>query len=329
MQHDLCTQDDSNKDVPITSDKPVKSVPLLLPDQTSYTTHRAVTPLLPASEKISHKKLDQSYGYSEWELSSLKASEGSQASIDDFSPVHLVSSDSVSEATSKEFSEDFTSFPEFNRVISEFEKTVPEFESEENRIQPKDIYEGPGSPHPSDSDLEFFDCQQTFSDFSEAEDVNPEQQINFHVTEPLSPTPTPDVNLLRQRPQNASHHLLRVEDYKHFSSCKESSGELAYDSEGSWECQTDGDHQTCEELPSRGQAGYYDDDEFLGRVRVGACVKFCTGCWFSWLVAVVDESQYRKLLALDEVKGTNECFAFPCFQENNTKLKIWTCVEYQ
>lgn len=302
------TQDASKIGVLFMEDKLMKSLPLQLPDQNVYTTHRAVSPVLPASEKTSCLKSERSCGHSEWELSpkkaqsselfspmstqflvppdyeavfsghqTLRVSECSQASLNDLSPVSPVFSDSVSAqvvmgATTKgesENDEDFEFSPDFNRILSEFEKTVSEFESENPEILPKDLSKGSESPQHSDSDLEFFDCRQAFSDFSEPEEVKLKHEISYHISEPPSPMPgsSPDVGFLTGSPQYTAHPYLQVEGYKRFSSGSESLGEFAYDSEGSRECRTDGDLPVCEELPSRDQAGYYDDDDSLGRVR--------------------------------------------------------------
>lgn len=207
----------------------------------------------------------------------LRVSECSPTSLNDLSPVSPVFSDSISaqavtEATTKgesENAEDFEFSPDFNRVLSEFEKTVSQFESEDPKGVPKELGKGWESPQHSDSDLEFFDCRQAFSDFSESEEVKVGHEITYDISEPPSPMPgsSPDVSFLKGSPQYTAHPFLRVVDYKRFSSGSESLGEFAYDSEGSRECRTEGDLPLCEELPSRDQAGYYDDDDFLGRVR--------------------------------------------------------------
>ena len=306
----------------------MKSVPLQLPDQNLYTTHRTVTPVLPSPQKTFDLSSDRLHGYSEWELSTkeaqsselfspmssqflvppdyeavfsghqtLRVSECSQASSNNLSPVSPVFSDSaqvVTETTTKsesETGEDFGFSPDFNRVLSELEKTALEIESEGPKLQQKDLSKESESPLHSDSDLEFFDCRQAFSDFSEPEDVEPENKISYHITEPPSPMPgsSPDIGFLKGSPQYTSHPFLMVEDYKQFSSASESLGEFVCDSEGSRECWTEGDLPVCEELPSRDQAGYYDDDDFLGRVRVSARAQHCTGMCLAWfkLIAVV------------------------------------------
>ncbi|XP_040886799.1 uncharacterized protein LOC121176786 [Toxotes jaculatrix] len=277
-----------------TDDKPMKSVPLQLPEQSSYTTHRTVTPVLSSLEKTDRELFPEEAQSSELfsPMSSqflvppdyeavfsghqtLRVSECSQASLNDLSPVSPVFSDSaqvVTEVTAKRESsksEDFEFSPGFNRVISEFEKTVSEFEAEEPKVPPKGLRKGSESPQHSDSDMEFFDCRQVLSDFSEAEEVKLEHGLSlaYHISEPPSPMPgsSPDIGFLKGSPPYTAHPFLRVEDYKRFSSGSESLGEFAYDSEGSRECRTEGDLPGCEELPSRDQAGYYDDDDFLGR----------------------------------------------------------------
>lgn len=146
---------------------------------------------------------------------------------------------------------------------SELESTDPNF------LQ-KDFKKKTESPQQSDSESEFFDCRQALSDFSDPEDLTAlEHDVKYRISEPPSPIPgsSPNMNFLRPSPQGRTHSYLRVDDSKRFSSGSESLGDFAYDSEGSRECQTEGDLPVCEELPSRGQAGYYDDDDFLGRVR--------------------------------------------------------------
>lgn len=294
------TQDASKIGVVITDDKPMKSVPLQLPDKNSYTTHRTVTPVLSASEKTLCLKSDRSRGHSDWELSpktaqsselfspmstqflvppdyeavfsghqTLRVSEYSQAPLNDSRPVPPVFSDSISaqvvtEATAKAESEnDFS--PDFNRVLSEFEKTVSEFESEDPSVLPKELSKGSESSQHSDSDVEFFDCSQAFSDFSEPEEMKLDHEMTYHISEPLSPLPgsSPDAGSLKVSPRYTSQPFLRVEDYKRFSSGSETLSEFAYELGGSREDNL----PVCEELPSRDQAGYYDDDDFLGRVR--------------------------------------------------------------
>lgn len=289
-------QDSSKIGVLFTDDKPVKSVPLQLPNQNSYTTHRSVTPILPPSES------DMLHGYSEWKLYStkdhsselfspmstqffvpldykaiftghqtLRVSESSQASLNEVSPVSPVfggsfSAQVLAEASTKGESDHAEEFsPDFSRVLSELKKGISEFESDSKDI-PKDLSKGQEFLQHSDSDLEFFDCRQVLSD-SEPEDVKLENDINYHISESPCPVPGSSPNVLKGRPQYTAHPYLQVEDYKHFSSGSESLGDFAYDSESSWEFQTNSDLPVCEELPSRDHEGYCDDDDFLGRVR--------------------------------------------------------------
>ncbi|CAJ1086557.1 uncharacterized protein LOC121176786 [Xyrichtys novacula] len=189
------------------------------------------------------------------------------------SPLSPVFSDSISAQVTSgakeepEDAQDFEFSPGFQKVLSEFEKTVSEFESEDQKVPPKEPRKGSASPQLSESDLEFYDCRQTFSDFSDAEDVKLDHEVIYRISEPPSPMPgsSLDMTLVKGGPRLATHPFLHVEDYKRFSSGSESLGEFAYDSEGSRECQAEGDLPVCEELPSRDQAGYYDDDDFLGR----------------------------------------------------------------
>lgn len=293
------TQDASEISMLVSDDKPV-TVPLQLPDHSSYTTHRAVSPVLPSYEKPSGLPQE----FSEWESSpkearsselfspmsdqfllppdyeaifsghqTLRASECSQASLNDLSPVSPVFSDSSSaqvvtrEARQRrsETAEDYEFSPEFKRVLSEFERTVSEFESEEPNVPLKEPRKSPESPLHSDSDLEFFDCRQ---DFSEPDDGKAEQEVVYHIYEPPSPVPrrTSDVGFLKGSSQHVARPFLQVEDHKRFSSGSESLCEFAYDSEASREGPTEGGLPMCEELPSRDQAGFYDGDDFLGRV---------------------------------------------------------------
>lgn len=296
------TQDDSEIDVLFTGNKRKESVPLQLPDHNTHTTHRTVTPMLHSLEKTFCLTEEKSHGYSEWKLSpeeaqscelfapmssqflvpaddeaefsgqqTLQVSECSQASLKDLSPVSPVFSDSIPTQVAAEATiqgEDFSEFsPDFNRVLLEFEKTVSEFESEDPKVPTKQLSKGSESEQHSDSDVEFFDCRQAFCDFSAPEEVKLESDISYHISEPASPMPgtSPDTSFLKESPQHA--HFLKVDDFKRLSSGSESLSEFAYDSEGSQECRSERDLPLCEELPSRYQAGYYDDDDFLGRVR--------------------------------------------------------------
>ncbi|KAF3697517.1 Ankyrin-2 [Channa argus] len=295
------TRDDSQIGLVFTDSKPVKSVPIQLPDQNSYATHRTVSPLLHSLEKTLCLGEDESQGYSEWKLSpkespstellsptssqflvppdyesvfsgrqNLRVSECSQASMNDLSPVSPVFSDSIqthvlTEATAEGNVFEFS--PDFNRVLSEFEKTVSDFETEKPKLSQKDLSKSSASPQNSDSDVEFFDCKQVFSDLSEPEEIKLGHDITHHISEPPSPMPgsSLDIGFLKESPQYIASSVLQLEDYKRFSSGSESLGDFAYDSEGSQECQIEDDLPICEELPSRDQAGYYDDDDFLGR----------------------------------------------------------------
>ncbi|XP_029382688.1 ankyrin-2b isoform X1 [Echeneis naucrates] len=273
-----------------TDDKPTKSVPLQLPELSSYTTDRTVPPFLPSLEQPFCKESHTFYGFSGLGLSSeearpcelfspmsshflvppdyeavfsghqiLRVSECSQTSPD-FGDSAQVGTEATAKRES-ETAEDFEFSPDFNRVLSGFEKTVSEFESEELKVSSE-------SPQDSDSDVEFFDCRQALSDFSEPEDLKPKHKVTYHISEPPSPAPgsSPDMGLLKGSPQYTAHPFLQVEDYKCFSSGSESLCDFAYDFEGSRECRIEHDLPLqCEELPSRDQAGYYNDDDSLGR----------------------------------------------------------------
>lgn len=244
-------------------------------------------------------------GYSEWELSpkgaqsselyspmsdqiwvppdyeavfsgdqTLTVSQFSQASSDDLSPLSPVFSDfsSAQPATQDNINEvsksieDFQFSPDFKRVLSDFERTALEFELQDPNIQLMDSRKVSKSAEHSDSDQEFFDCRQ---DFSEPDDVEePEHEAAYHISEPPSPKPrTSDMDTLKVSHEFSTQPFLQVGDPRRFSFGSESLGDLDYDSEASQECATKADIHTCEELPSRDQAGYYDDDDSLGRVR--------------------------------------------------------------
>ncbi|XP_068455706.1 uncharacterized protein [Clinocottus analis] len=262
-------------------------------DPNSYSTHRAVTPVLPASESKSYLQLGSSQGPPEREFSrneaqpselfspmstqflappdyeaiflgrqTLRVSQYSQDSLSALSPESSDSSSAqvVTEATTKTESQkdEGSEFPpDFTRVLSEFESEDPE-------VQPEELGKRLDSPQLSDSDVEFFDCRQAFSEPGE---VKLERDITYHISEPPSPMPgsRPDGGFLKGSPQYTAHPFLQVQDYKHFSSSSDSLS--ACDTEGSQEGQTDANLPSCEELPSRDQAGYSDDDDFLGRVR--------------------------------------------------------------
>lgn len=252
--------------------KQSRPVPLQLPEQTSYTTHRTVTPVLPSSEETSCL-----YRSSEALCSELFSPMSSHflvppdyeavfsgqqtLRVSDSSPPVFTESTTSSKS---EPAEDFEFSPDFNRVLAEFDKTVCDFESP--KVEP---HKGSDSPQLSDSDLEFFDCKQALSDFSESEETKAEQAMAYHISEPSSPVPgrSLDMGFLHRSHDYSAHPFLRGEDYKRFSSGSESLGEFAYDSGGSQELRTEGTFPVCEELPSRSQAGYYDDDDDLGRVR--------------------------------------------------------------
>lgn len=263
-----------------------KLVPLQLPNQSSYTTHRTVTPVLPETEMTSG-----SPSGSEWASSSNKGQ-----SCELFSPMStqflvppdyeaifsghqtLRVSDTHRPVDDPVLAQILTEAPiqdepptseglspEFSRLLSKSEELAPESESEDAA---KDLGKKADSPGHSDSDLEFFDCRQVFSD-SDPEDVKLQHDACYRISEPPSPMPgsTPDDGVLKRSHQYGTH--LRVDEYKRFSSGSESLGEFAYDSEGLPEFQTQGDPPEYEELPSRDHAGYCDDDDddFLGRVR--------------------------------------------------------------
>ncbi|XP_077961978.1 ankyrin-2b isoform X45 [Gasterosteus aculeatus] len=245
-------------------------------DTNSYKTNRAVTPILPAFGKTSCLKVGLSQVHPEFmfglnkeqpsELFSpmstkflvpseyeavftghqtLRVSEFSQPSLKDLSPVSPVFSDSilalnVTDATTK---------GEFDNAeaLSQFEKTISEFKSENPNVISKKLSKRLESPQQSDSDVEFFECRQAFSDSSETEEVKLEHEITHHISK--TPSPMPGCS----------------PGYRRFSFSSESLSEFAFNSEDSQGIQKEGNLPLCEELPSRDQAGYYDDDDFVGR----------------------------------------------------------------
>ncbi|XP_014875774.1 uncharacterized protein LOC106938316 [Poecilia latipinna] len=284
-------------------DKPITSDPILPPDQTSYNTHRTVPPVLSVLEKASSLKshvsrqnpdtcdfmqvqsnepfspksdeflLPTDYKTIFSSQQALGVSECGQAFSDDLSPVSPVfsgpssaqfaSQDTVSEES--EVTKDFTFSLGFRRVLSEFERTASEFEPNTTTNRQKISSEVAKSPHPSDSELEFFDCQQ---DFFEPEDVMPEDEITYYSEHsPINPRSSSDMGLLKVHPEHTTQRFLQVEPKRQLSSGSESLGEFAYDSDVSRECSAESGFPICEQLLSRDQAGYYDDDDFLGMVR--------------------------------------------------------------
>ncbi|KAM9400481.1 uncharacterized protein ACWYII_030390 isoform 10-T10 [Salvelinus alpinus] len=278
---------------------PLISTPLQISEQYPFTTHRAVTPKLKVLDSATQEFSDWSeFTREEFEethsgelfspMSSqflvppdyeavfsgrhpLRVSECSQLSPTDMSPVSPVFSDPLSdkgqvttttlmgpEFASKSATpgsaEAFEFSPDFKRVIGEFEKTLSSFGPV---VQSDSAQEN--------SDLEFFDCKDDFSDFSEAEDLEPEDpEVLYHIEEPPSPTPfgsTLETGFLKGS-RVCSAQFLRVDDQNRFSLGSESLGVYGiYDGPES-ESET---VPTCEELPSRSQAGYDDDEYSLER----------------------------------------------------------------
>ncbi|CAL9694533.1 unnamed protein product [Knipowitschia caucasica] len=237
-------------------------IPLQLPEQTTYFTHRTVTPVLPTTSMSSElfspmsshflAPLDYEAVFSGQQ--SLKVSESSLSG-------QPQSNQSTSSAVNAKATEQFEFSPDFNRVLAEFDKTVYEFESPKRKPQK-------ASSQMSDSDSEFFDCKQALSDLSEPEpeETKAEQEVAYHISEPPSPMPGSYLDTHHSlHPESykrfsSGSESLHPENYKRFSSGSESLGEFAYDSGGSHT-----GRPRCEELPPRGQAGYYDDDDDLGR----------------------------------------------------------------
>ncbi|CDQ85060.1 unnamed protein product [Oncorhynchus mykiss] len=279
--------------------KPLISTPLQISEQYPFTTHRAVTPKLKLLDSATQEFSDWSeFTQEEFEEThsgelfspmssqflvppdyealfsgrhSLRVSECSQLSPTDMSPVSPVFSDPqsdkcqvttttlmgpefASKSATPGSAEAFEFSPDFKRVIGEFEKTLSSF--------------GPDAqsdPAQENSDLEFFDCKDDFSDFSEAEDLEPEEpEVLYHIEEPPSPTPfcsTLETGFLKGSPV-CSAQFLRVDDQNRFSLGSESLRDYGiYDGPES-ESET---VPTCEELPSRSQAGYDDDEYSLER----------------------------------------------------------------
>lgn len=278
------TKENSQVSVTSSNDKPVKTLlPLQLPEQSSFSTHQSVTPVLTPVEKTS-----------QW--GSLTKGEQSSELFSPMSSQFLVPPDyeaifsghqtlRVSESSKAPFNDSGSTSPLSSHVkadgfiigtsdkaehlLSEdFKKS--ELESKDPNFVQKGFTKRTESPQYSDSESEFFDCRQALSDFSDPENLTAlEHDVKYHISEPPSPIPggSPSMSFLRASPQRGTHLYLRVDDCKHCFSGSESLGDFAYDSEGSRECQTEGDLPVCEELPSRDQSGYYDDDDVLGRVR--------------------------------------------------------------
>ncbi|KAM6949602.1 ankyrin-2b [Aplochiton taeniatus] len=154
--------------------------------------------------------------------------------------------------------------PDFNRVLSEFEKTVAAFAPGEPQVKPTAASESPEQ----DSDPEFFDCQDAFTEFSEPEEPELEEaEETYHISEPPSPLPGNSHNVAFPTGGSlyAPHRFLQVDDRKRLSSGSESLGDFAYDSESSRDERDEGNLHRCEELPPRDRAGYGDDNESLER----------------------------------------------------------------
>eukprot|EP00063_Salmo_salar_P036206 XP_014011041.1 PREDICTED: cardiomyopathy-associated protein 5-like isoform X3 [Salmo salar] len=279
--------------------EPLISTPLQISEQYPFTTHRAVTPKLKVLDSATQEFSDWSeFTQEEFEEThsgelfspmssqflvppdyeavfsgchSLRVSECSQLSPTDMSPVSPVFSDPLSDkgqvTTTTLMGPEFASMsatpgsaeafefsPDFKRVIGEFEKTLSSFGPV---VQSDSTQEN--------SDLEFFDCKDDFSDFSEAEDLEPEElEVLYHIEEPPSPTPfgsTLETGFLKGS-HVCSAQFLRVDDQNRFSLGSESLGDYGiYDGPES-ESET---VPMCEELPSRSQAGYDDDEYSLER----------------------------------------------------------------
>ena len=220
---------------------------------------------------------------------SLGVSECSQVSLTDLSPVSPVFSDSSSDkdriGTTNQGAqgplepvkvvpgeaEDFQFSPDFNKVLSEFEKSLSAFEPEHSKPTTIEASLDQETTEEEDEDLEFFDCKQSFSpsDTSDPNDLGPEDlEMAYHVSEPPSPLPSSlDAGIRKESPVYTGYPFLRVDDRSRFSSGSESLGDFAYDSDH----RSAGAFPMCEELPARGHEGFEDDDDdSLGRVRGSA-----------------------------------------------------------
>ncbi|KAL0970442.1 hypothetical protein UPYG_G00242010 [Umbra pygmaea] len=275
-----------------TDSKHLITTPLQIIDQANLNTHRAVTPKLKwfdsayqqlsdwtelTQEEFEEDQSDELFSPMSSQLlvppdyeavlsegQPRRVSECSQASPTDMSPVSPVFSESLSDngevsmttLTSKSAApgpaEPFEFSPDFKQVLCEFEKTLSSFEPV---VQSNSTQE--------DSDLEFFDCKNDFSDFSETDDLEPvEPELVYCIDEPPSPMPsvsTPETGF-RKRSRVYGTQFLQVDDQKRFSSGSESLGDYGIDDRSESET-----IPMCEELPSRSQAGYDDDEDSLGR----------------------------------------------------------------
>ncbi|XP_035772220.1 ankyrin-2-like [Neolamprologus brichardi] len=304
------TQQSSNIGVLFGEDEPMASVPLQLPEHSTYTTHRAVTPILPSREKASFA----SHRCSEWAARSsehfppspapdrdqamlqehLRAPDCSHVSSNDRSLLLSVSAKLESQALTKRESETLgdteDSSPDLKKVLTGTrEKQASESELGKPNDPVKQHFSE--SPQHSDSDTEFFDCRQAFSDFSEPEDV-----ISYHISEPPSPVPGSSLGL--QRATQANQLFLRAEDRNLFST-SESLPEFAYDVE----YQTDSGLPVLEELPSRDQAEYCDDDDFLGRLTFSESPALSAATASEFEVEPVQGRKVSKVVKTTVVRG--------------------------
>ncbi|XP_053537218.1 ankyrin-2b isoform X3 [Ictalurus punctatus] len=239
---------------------------------------------------------------------------GSRMLPTDLGSVTPVSSELCSNqelSTNSQFSIEKECFESFHHVISEFEKTVSPLSTDDPKLVSSEIWSmetalAPTSseisqsknerlmdvdlkskPRPVqadslDSDTEFFDCQQTFSDASEPELKSEElfdSETVYHVEESLSLPNTPAYDYLSATPKITEKSELDSEDSPRPVSWgseeidlpivlepedeSESVGE--HDEDIAYPYGYAGEHSYAEELPPR-QGGQYDeDDDSLGR----------------------------------------------------------------
>ncbi|KAI4883819.1 hypothetical protein NFI96_033231 [Prochilodus magdalenae] len=292
-------------------------------------SHRTVTPNLSSSTSpIS------GFGYAPPDYTDVVSrSPGSVVSPTDMSPLSPVFSESCSdqaqstdsplsiEKVSAGATGSFQLSPDFQQVLSEFEKTLAELgtdkpglvfsESCSSRTAPSsnevthepeiskqpteamddirlmdiDLKAKPGPVHADsvESDAEFFDCQQTFSDTSEPEHRSLElldvPGVIYRVEEPPSLPSTPDFDCLTGTPKRKEYSHLEKEDRERPISwgSEELDLPIVLEPEDEYVGEHGEDiafpygyadeHSFAEELPPREEAQFDDDDDddSLGR----------------------------------------------------------------
>lgn len=238
---------------------PECGVPLKEAQPIEFFSPESTQSLLPPDEIYTD---NPNLGVSQWTQTSLNDLSSVSLQFCDYSLAQVPSQDTTLMSHSETF-EDVEFSPGFKKVLSDFETRLPQFKSKEPNISLKEKCKRSQSPPQSDSDLEFYECRQ---EFSEPDDKKLEHDIAYHVFEPLSQLPkrNPDSDFVKSGLQSFSQS----------DGCKCSFGsehieDDLWGSEGSLGSPTEGDLPLFEEFFSRDQAGFYDgaDDDFLKRVR--------------------------------------------------------------